>query len=58
MQLHASREYKRTPFKFIILLCNIMNMYNIYCGPGKFTIWPKLYPGPWPVPRRSLAEDE
>ena len=30
MQLHASREYKRTPFKFIILLCNIMNMYNIY----------------------------
>ena len=48
------------------MICKIMisqkfmwnNTMISTCGPGKFTIWPKLYPSPWPVPRRSLAEDE
>ena len=29
-----------------------------YCGSRKFTIRPKLYLGPGPVPRRLCAEDE
>ena len=30
MQIHAYRKYKRSPFKFITPLCNILNMYNLY----------------------------
>ena len=45
------------PILFIMWSIILYFIDNI-CGSGKFTIWPKLYLGPWPVPRRSLAEDE